>query len=419
MALSTTITTRPSPPVTPARMLEVDILRALCCFGVLMIHISGFYMAQPTRDPSLAHAISFALINEGVRYALFGFVFISALLLTIRHGGTFSAGSFLAKRVKVVLIPYLAWVGLYFVLLARNSATMRGQLVGALHGSSADLSTVMQWLLYGTWPHLYFINLLFQLYLLYAVLYRPIQWTLATKRRGMIMLGLVFLLYPLWDYFHFLPYRHPELELPPLLLWVAKNPNRQVFEWLAPFALGLYGGMYYQELLAWIRRNYRMLWLVMLGALLITSIIAFVPWVAVKAPSQMLNYGWPLSYLLPLGRLAFACSLNCLVLAGAFAYLQRLEGRQPAWLRYVVSFAGVSFGIYLVHPVFLAIFRGWQPLGIHHGLSFSLYNVSWFLYLIIITGTVTGLSYAAVAGMKALGKRWRGARWAYTILFGR
>ncbi|HEY3377153.1 MAG TPA: acyltransferase [Armatimonadota bacterium] len=417
MTSPTAATTHIAPP-TASRLPEVDLLRALACLGVLLIHISGFYWAQPVKDPSLGHLLTFALVNEAVRYALFAFMFISGLLLTVRRT-RFHAPTFLRKRAQTVLVPYLAWVVIYFAVNAYHNPLPLLQLGKALHGSLPHLKLVLSWLLFGTWPHLYFINMLFQMYVLYALLHRPLSWLLADRRRALAFMLTVFALYPLWVYYRFVPYRFPTHHLPGVLLWLAKNPNRLALEWLPSFACGLCCGAYYREFLAWVGRNRRLVWITTLGALTLTTSIAAAPWFTASLVNELQNYGWPRSYLHALFRLVYAVGFTCLALLVATETLARLGDLQPRWLRLTHRFAAVSFGVYLVHPLLLEFFRHWRPLGITHGFSYGLYRHSAYLYLLVITVAVTGLSYLFVSGVKACSARWKVAAWLYPVLFGR
>lgn len=408
-------------------MPEVDILRALCCLGVLLIHLSGFYWGQPVKDPSPGHLMAFVLVNEAVRYALFGFMFISGLLLTVRQG-TFHLGTFMQKRVQLILIPYLAWGLIYFLVKVLNdphpfwqvTQTLPFVQIGkALSGSVDHLKLVISWFLFGSWPHLYFINLMFQMYVFYAVLHKGIHWLLADKRRTLLLVLVVFALYPLWIYFRFVPYKHPELDLPGLLNWMAKHPNRLAFEWIPAFVFGLACGAYYQQFLAWVSRYRTVLCVVTLSALGITVTIAAAPWITAKLPSQLQNYGWPYSYLHPIFRLVYAFSINCLAMTAAVAALERLGGLTPPWLAFTSRFAAVSFGIYLFHPLLLEVLRKLPVPGIGKGFSYAVYNLSAYAYLIFVSLLVTAVSYLVVTGLHTWGKRNKTVGWMYGVLFGR
>ncbi|HEX2951463.1 MAG TPA: acyltransferase, partial [Armatimonadota bacterium] len=387
--------------------------------GVLLIHISGFYWAQPAKDPSLGHLLTFTVTNEAVRFALFGFMFISGLLLTVRHGGNFHAGPFLAKRVRTILVPYLAWVVLYFLLSAHSNSLVVTQLSKAAHGSFNHIKIVASWVLFGTWQHLYFINMLFQMYLLYTIFQRPLSAILARKQAAIALVLCLLLLYPLWVYFRFMPYRHPGVALPHVFVWMTKNANRLAFEWLVPFTFGLAVGAYYTQFLAWVHRYRTVLTVVTLAALGVTVTIAATPWITAHRTADMVNYGWPYSYLHPLFRLVYAFGFNCLIITAAANLLQRFDAAQLRWLPLTQRFAAVSFGVYLFHPVVLDVLRRLHFPGSAHGISYSVYNHSAYLYLLFTTIVVTGISFFVVDGMSRLGKRHHSLQWLYTTLFGR
>lgn len=434
MTLSTSTITQSESPLHRGRMLEVDILRALCCLGVLGIHISGFYgdPQNGLRDFSYAHLLLFAFLNEGVRYALFGFMCISGLLLTVRHRGSFKAGSFLSKRVNTILVPYLTWVVLYLLVFLYHNPIAHEQIAKALHGSVPHIKILINWLMFGTWPHLYFINMLFQMYLLYAIFNRPITWILANRQRAMVLLILLVVLYPAWVLIRFLPGWYPHLHLPFIVAWMAKNPNRLAFEWMLPFAFGLVIGANYQEFLTWTKRLRPLLLVLTILALCCMAAIVAGPYFAViskVSPTgilhMLMSHGvewtriWKKSsFLLPLLTLIYASGFTCLVLPAAARLMQRTGEKRPFWLLFAVKFSAASFGIYLLHPIFLYLLRQLHLPEGTLGISYALFRLSWPLYLVVVSLLVTGISYLIVNGMAELSKRWRVVSWLYQLLFG-
>jgi len=423
-----------APPDTRSRVVEFDILRALCCLGVLLIHISGYISAQPIEHTSFAGIIVYGLLNEGVRYALFGFMFLSGLLLTLRHRDNFKFRPFIVKRVSSILVPYLAWVAIYFgvtvhrqLLAGYSLPPALDQLNGALHGTGSDLRLVASWLIFGTWDHLYFINMLFQMYLLYALLRRPITWLLASPRRAAWLIVIPLAIYPCWTYFHYLPAWRPDIHLPHLLELVAKHATAMAFEWMPAFALGLFCGAFWQPFTAWARRRRALLWVIMLGALASTAAITAMPR-ALELHAQtpinetaangfiwLKSLGWVRTFAFTHLRLLYAFTFTALVLPAAAGVMSRMGDARPGWLRFTLSFAGASFGIYLVHPLLLYLFRDLPAAG--QGISPRLYHLSEYLYLAVITLLVTGLSWLITLGITEA-RRVRWLRWLPKLLFG-
>ena len=414
----TTIAITPPPPAAAAgRVLEFDILRALCALGVLGIHISGYYWDLPARDPSPWHLALYAITNEAVRYALFGFMFISGALITMRYRAQFHFGAFISRRVITILLPYLAWVAIYFALNLHGHPHALAR-EWARHGLPGHLKMVTDWLLFGTWPHLYFICMLFQMYLLYALAYRPLTWLLSTPRRVMGLLAGLAVLYVGWAVFRTPAiYESRTVHLPWLLHEIAHNPNRIALEWLTPFGIGLAFGAYRQGALDWVRRHRVLLWEITLGTLCATAAISAAPWLRTNDVAKLLNYGWvtmghlrfPVVIELIMLRQLYALGFTLLVLSAANRALQRQQ--RPAVLRGMLTFASASFGIYLAHPIVLEYFR-------RKGLTAALYHTSALLYLLALTAITAGLSYLFVAGVTALGKRVPVLAWLPKLLFG-
>ena len=137
-------------PRTP-RILAYDALRTFAIVSVVAIHSLMPYRAL------LPPTAPVRVFDDLLHYAVPLFVFISGYFVWSKplpsEPGSYRR--FLAKRVSVILVPYLAWSALYLALLARQTATPLS------FGRGTGL------LLTGhTWYHLYFIPMLLTFYLL-------------------------------------------------------------------------------------------------------------------------------------------------------------------------------------------------------------------------------------------------------------
>jgi probable poly-beta-1,6-N-acetyl-D-glucosamine export protein len=385
-----------SETVPGKRLLEIEALRVLSCLGVLLIHSCAiFWWRTPPGNQGLYF---FATANEIGRFALFGFVFIAGFLLTLRQSRAFAFKSFMGRRFTSIFIPYLAWNLIYFLFQFRANKFTPEQL--------ANPTVWLNWVLFGCSPHLYFVALLFQLYLLYAFAYKPLQWLLEKPTRMLWCLALLLAVYPLWISYRFLPDKFPHL-LPPLLIWLARNSTRTAPEWFVPFFLGLFVGKYRDLFENWVYRYRLLLW----GLLFVS--LSFIAAMTVQAtpsiPGEIFIYRWPSSLLLPLFRLFYAFAFTALVLPASAHALQKQKS--IFWVNMITQFATASFGIYLIHPLVLLMLGRLRTVG-------RLYAFSPPLYLVVITFALTLLSWLCIWAIDTPGKRWKPATWISRGLLG-
>ena len=360
--------------------MEADFLRTLCCLGVVMIHASGLTLAAVKHSDFITEAV-FVTLNQVVRYSLFGFVFLSGLLLTARQkDGQFNALDFIKRRAAVILLPYIAFCIIYFFWSAAVGKPIIAQTYLAFSGSYEHIKLLIARVFYGTWEHLYFFCMLFQLYLIYAIFHAQIHKILAKKQTAIVCFCVILVLYPLWRYLPLFVQQHPNVITNNIILYMIKSPTRQPFEWVFVFYAGLISGVYYKEILATLAaRRVR----IILGAI---SILTLVPMVYIMgfAPT---GKSWVYSYSLPIFTLIYSFCATFLFLFWGKKLCE--SGRN---FTLISNIAAYSFGIYLLHPLILSLLRDIKEFS----LSYTLLNISPYLYLPIIFSLAVIIPYALV-----------------------
>lgn len=147
------------------RKSELSLMNILLCLMVIFIHISATpVVSLPAGTPRhLLFFVPWRLFSCAVQ----GFIFLSAVKLYLHPPKKGTYGSFLGKRVKKILLPYVL-VGILFFFIFNA--------LGTIHVTPWELPLRLLDgnLLY----HLYFIPLLFQFYLLrplWDALYKLLQ----------------------------------------------------------------------------------------------------------------------------------------------------------------------------------------------------------------------------------------------------
>lgn len=165
---------RGTDPAMRPRLRELDFLRCLAMLGVLTIHVTSTFLDAESRASLLGMNPAF-LLNQAARFAVPVFVLLSGWSLGL-EGRPASWAAFWRKKARRFLPPFLLWSLLY-------AFSEAGYDPAAFLRQFRDGWWCVRILLLGqAAPHLYYIPLLFQFYLLSPLLLRRVRkspgWTL-------------------------------------------------------------------------------------------------------------------------------------------------------------------------------------------------------------------------------------------------
>lgn len=147
----------PSSQDSVTRLLSLDFLRVLACLTVMVIHVTSAFIYNDSGVTLWGMNPAF-ILNQAARFSVPLFLLLSGFSLGMGRPQPY--GTFLKNRCRKVLLPYVLWVLVYegynVALAGFPRPDLQGFLAHLLTGQAA--------------PHLYFIPLLFQFYLLYPLL---------------------------------------------------------------------------------------------------------------------------------------------------------------------------------------------------------------------------------------------------------
>lgn len=149
--------------MTQHRLTSIDFLRVFAMLGVICIHVTAAYISAESRAQLFGMNLAF-LLNQATRFSVPLFLLLSGFALGLGQKPV-PYPVFLKRRCLRVLVPYAVWTVLYEIA---NCGFSPGAWLAALTPAQLgrDLWTGQ------AAPHLYFIPIIFQFYLLYPLLRR-------------------------------------------------------------------------------------------------------------------------------------------------------------------------------------------------------------------------------------------------------
>jgi peptidoglycan/LPS O-acetylase OafA/YrhL len=159
---------------------ELDFIRTIAFLAVVMQHVLGVYLG---RDVLGWESAGISVLFFLSKFAVPAFVFVSGLVLFYNYYENLKYGSFILKRIREILVPYMIWTAFYFFYNNPLGVRSLGGLLNVtLLGKGAY--------------HLWYVVMIFQFYLflpVYIALFKGIQ-KLVSKTSGRIIVFTVFTL---------------------------------------------------------------------------------------------------------------------------------------------------------------------------------------------------------------------------------
>ena len=223
------------------RLAAIEYIRGISMMGVIGIHIGSQYIMNPSANIHLV-----ALFETFTRFSVPIFFFISAfgLFYNLNIHEPFDFWTFNKRRLKTVLIPYLAWSLFYLIY--------DGMLYGVGFPDPLHLLSI-----------LFFGNAKYQLYfmviLLWFYLLMPL-WIAMVRRLTIPWLGILLALQIAFDYwssfsssFNIYVYGLPDDSmLKPFLMY---RLNYWVLHYFFIFLLGGYLSVHSEKFMAFMKKH--------------------------------------------------------------------------------------------------------------------------------------------------------------------
>ncbi|PWW05267.1 surface polysaccharide O-acyltransferase-like enzyme [Paenibacillus cellulosilyticus] len=334
------------------RLPELDSLRGIAILGVLMVHATS--VAVGALPNSTAKTV-YIVLNTLSLFCVPAFIFLSGFVLFYQYVDKpltpRTLGDFYLKRLKQLAIPYV------FISLGYELCT-----IAMSHKTWEPMTLLQQFgkhLLYGkSYTHLYYVIITLQLYVLFPLLLllfrklRVAAW--AAVPIGFVIQWTFYLMNR--DYWH----------LAAKASWS--------FTYIFIFMLGAYLGMKSTTYQRWFHNKREDVPDKRQGTTALAKVAAAVVgllWLASTAGFLWLYIAYrtgkpvPEGYWFEIGYQLYT-SLTTIVLLKGCAVLNR-SAVSRAIAKRLQQLGALSFGIYLIHPLFLLLYRryvpnsGWPP----------------------------------------------------------
>ncbi|MFC5701274.1 acyltransferase [Cohnella faecalis] len=330
---------------------EINIVRAFAILAVLIIHATAG--ARSNVPWGSASSPFYITVNQLSTFAVPLFIMITGLVLFYRYYDNWTweqALTFYKKRIQYIVLPYLIWSIFYYVY---NQAVYN-------HEVSFDIEALSQQLLWGrAGYHLYFMVIIIQFYAAF-----PLILTLFRKMRlsARKVIGAGLLVQTVFYILHYWigPFAHK----------AALMPN-----YFLVFCVGAAIGMSYQRFTELAGH----LWWTFAA-----SVAVGFTTVLIGLASRSGAHYWPPVYAVLFNLYAILVGFSALWIA------QKLDARASAASKLANAFGALAFGIYLIHPAVLTLWRQiYNPdpqQSVYH-----LYNLASLMIIIIVPWAVAKL----------------------------
>ncbi|PZD95369.1 acyltransferase [Paenibacillus sambharensis] len=324
-------------PVKKDKIPELQLVRAMAIIGVLSVHSTS---AATTAMVDSNYYFLYNFINIFMKFGTPTFILLSSFVLFYNYYNRPLNKSLLAtfysRRLLYIVTPYVLFSLFYFGL--KNYGVILTQ----------PMQTAEQFfnlLLTGkAHTHLYFVFISIQFYVLFPL----ILW-LFKKSRGLAKWAVPIGLTIQWGFVLINKYVVPYPGVP--------NKGSWAFSYMAYFMLGAFMGIFFPQIKRWIliaRENVSpgkiALWIGLWAFWLTAGICHVLIWYYYRVDNET-----------PYNSLAFEFLWNAHTYACALVLLQiahlLYKNSSRLLVRPMERLGEISFGVYLIHPFFLHVYR--------------------------------------------------------------
>ncbi|MBU5427405.1 acyltransferase [Tissierella pigra] len=306
---------------------ELYYIRAIAALGILIIHGTGVFAVNSTFNSKAMYLGIF--FNQFFRFGSPVFMMISGLVLfyNYRSREEFNVKKFYTKKVLYILIPYIIWSSIYFLYRC---------YISGISFSINQIPILFKEIIFGTaFPHLYFIVLIFQFYIILPLLIRYL-----TKPMQENPIKLFFITFILQAMILIYGRYFKNYNTAGIVGYFNLYYWKSIFGWFFYFIAGGILGLNYEKIENYIERNIKLLFIVYIGVMCV--------YVGQVYYNIFLNGGR--DYYDNFGSIRPETMIYTLA---TMPILMWVTKRMVGKFNIIKTFGTYSLGIYFAHPIVL------------------------------------------------------------------
>ncbi|WP_438348230.1 acyltransferase [Paenibacillus sp. FA6] len=319
------------------RLPQLDVFRALAILAVLNVHASSFAAGVQALDSPIYYVYNF--MNIFFKYGTPSFIFLSGFVLFYnyyeRPVNIRLVSSFYRQRLKYIVLPYTIASFCYFLV----NQYINQRLIGVPY-SELGIRFGNAWLTGTAHTHLYFVFISIQFYILFPLILKLLQ-----SKQWIVKWAIPLALVLQWGFVFINKY---SLQVP--------NKGSYAITYLVYYMMGAYIAINFSRIKSWLLNPWDLLtrrqkyWTVMLWSTwLMAAFIEIQLWHDMRSTGNSVNTLW---YELIWNVHSMLSSI--VLLHAGFLIYRKASRRVVAFL---TRMGGLSFGIYLLHPIILTLYR--------------------------------------------------------------
>lgn len=318
------------------RLPELDLFRAFAILGVIHVHASSFAAAGQAANSPYYYLVN--LMNIFFKYGTPCFIFLSSFVLFYNYFGRPLNGQlisrFYKKRLLYIIVPYIIASLCYFALVQLFYVTDHPSFASLLHAFARALAT-------GTaYTHLYFVFINLQFYILF-----PLALWLFQRFPRLVPWAVPIGLAIQWGFVFWNKY-----------VLVLSNKGSYAPSYMSYYLLGLFLAIHFDKLRPWLTTGLLRQTAALRGA----TLALWGSWLAAALIHVQLYHNGR-AYAIWVNTLWYEALWNLHTLLSVLVLLQAAfwiyRGAKTAVVGFFVRLGGLSFAVYLLHPVFLLGYR--------------------------------------------------------------
>jgi peptidoglycan/LPS O-acetylase OafA/YrhL len=354
----------------------IDYLRGIAILAVVAIHTSANFVDILKINMLL---LLNALVDLISGFAVPLFIFISGFVLSIKYKGLFSEKNFYIKRAKSVIPQYIIFSTIYILLSIVNSA-----INGSLKYPGKE-TMIFDFLTASSCYHLWYFILIIQFYIFHPLIMRLYE-NFTNKNRISLFIFLTLIIQQVWLIIRDLTITYfgsgTNLNSTNLFINICYTlAIRFFFSHIFYFVIGIYVCQNYEAVIYEIFKTKK---------IILSMIIIFTGVIFAFLINCIIKYGTyssipPSYFIVPdlLNSIYFPL-IFAILLFKSFDFSNNIN-KHFNWSK-IISLIGVhSFGIYLIHPIYMEIIR--KLIFPHFNVDFNhpLFYPSLFISTLILS----------------------------------